>query len=608
MLPLLERHGAQYREDASAIKYRRRVKAIQVLFALGFVIVVGRMGQLSLSSDLLQFVADTAVASKAVALGTNKGTNKSHGVAHGGGKQRPTLRDRHGVLLATNVPLLSLYANTNHVQDIAVTAALLAGVFSESSQQDFAQKLTQRLSRWRGVLVIKKHMSLQQYQAVHDLGLPGMVFRKESLRLYPHKNLVSHAVGFVNHANQGKAGFEWFLDRMEEKPLVYWPQGMPENVHLSLDIKVQGAVHEILRHSIKALEAKAGGVIVMDIHSGEILAMVSLPDFDANTPGESLHKKRLNRMTFGRYEIGSVFKIFTLAAALEHGQVRLEDAYDVGTPLMFGQKRIMDGDKTHALGEIMTAEDILVRSSNIGIVRVARSVAKAQRLNFLENLGFMDRPFLELLERGLPDMPAVWREVNMATAAYGHGISVTPLQVARAGAAIINGGILVTPTLIKKNPEQASPTIGEENVRVISPRTSALMRATMRKVVTHGTAQRAVMEEYAILGKTGTAEKATAGAYDKRQLLTSFLAAFPAHKPRYLVLTLLDSPQKPYRWGKVSASSTAVPVTADIIRRIAPWLGQAPHRQGLPRVAEKKSPAVPHGGTPHGDALPTEAP
>ena len=338
-------------------------------------------------------------------------------------------------------------------------------------------------------------------------------------------------------------------------------------------------MRDVLNETIKTFSARAGGALVVDAHNGEILALVSLPDFDANAPMRNGQDSHFNRMTLGVYELGSIFKVFTAAMALDSGMVAAHETFDTAEPLQIGRHEIND---LHGEERPLSIEEIIVHSSNI-VAKLALRVPEDVHYDFLQRLGFTDTLDMELPERTAPLTPTRWTDIERATSSYGHGISVTPLHAVMAGAAMVNGGILYQPSLRK-----VGLPVGE---RVISAQTSAALRAMMRAVVAAGTGRQANAPGYQVLGKTGSAEKPQAGGYNKNALVTSFLGAFPARAPRYAMLVMLDEPQATQEThGYNLAGWNAAPAAGEIVRRIAPLLGVLPH---FDNPAEQASLALP---------------
>jgi cell division protein FtsI (penicillin-binding protein 3) len=338
---------------------------------------------------------------------------------------------------------------------------------------------------------------------------------------------------------------------------------------------VQHAVRDELQVAKDHFKAIAAAGLVVDVDTGEIVSMVSLPDYDPNKPGKSIDKTRLNRLTTGVFEMGSTFKALTVAMALDSGKVNLSSRFDATAPLQYGTFTIND---FHPQRRVLTTSEVFIHSSNIGSARMALAVGVEGHKAFLKKMGQLDRLRTELPESAEPLLPKNWGELSTVTIAFGHGLSVAPLQSVMATAALVNGGRLIPPTFLKRSAEEAR----EIAKQVIKPETSRQMRYLMRLNVEKGTARRAEVEGFYVGGKTGTSEKVVNGRYAKDKVLTAFMGTFPADKPRYLLLVLLDEPKAtPETQGYATSGYNAVPAAGKIIARIAPLLGLMP-RQDLP--------------------------
>ncbi|MFQ5939754.1 MAG: peptidoglycan D,D-transpeptidase FtsI family protein, partial [Alphaproteobacteria bacterium] len=380
-------------------------------------------------------------------------------------------------------------------------------------------------------------------------------------RVYPQGRLVAHVVGFTDIDGHGLAGME----RTFEAEL---RQAAVGPLALAIDMRFQQVLREELARSMAEFQAVGAAGVVLDARSGEVLAMVSLPDFDPHRPPNE-PEARFNRASLGVYEMGSVFKVFTTAIALDSGVVRLTDGYDATRPIRVQRYLIRD---FHPKKRWLTVPEIFVYSSNIGAAKMALDVGTDRQRAFLGKLGLLQPSALELLEVASPIVPFPWREINTMTIGFGHGLAVSPVQLAAAFAAIVNGGIMRPPTLLAR--ENRPPPAGR---RVISPKTSAWMRQLLRLVVTHGTGRKAAAAGYLVGGKTGTGEKAGPGGYRRRALLSSFAAAFPIHAPRYVVLAMLDEPKgTPETFGYATGGWTAAPTAGRIIARLGPLAGIRP--------------------------------
>jgi cell division protein FtsI (penicillin-binding protein 3) len=481
--------------------------------------------------------------------------------------------DRNGNVLAATLDSPSLYANPKQIVDATEATRKLVRVFPGLRAPEVYAKLTSGKS----FVWIRRHLTpLEQYD-VNQLGIPGLEFEHEERRVYPDGSLTSHVVGYAGIDNAGFAGVERALnEELRERR---------EPLQLSLDLRLQYVLREELQHVIDDFTAKGGAGLIMDVNTGEILAMASLPDFDPNRPVavDPEHPKTLltdrmfNRITLGDYELGSIFKIFTVAMALEAGTSTISSTYDASHPIRIGRFTISD---YHGKHRVLNVPEILMYSSNIGAARMALAAGAQRQREFLDRLGLLRKPKIEVFEVATPHYPPKWREVNVMTIAFGHGISVPPLNFATAAAALVNGGILRQATLVKL-PAGHAP----QGQQVISTKTSEQMRKLMRLVVEHGTGTMAAAPGYVVGGKTGTADKVSGRHYAERKLLSSFVGVFPINDPKYLVLTMIDEPHpNKQSHGYATAGWTVAPATSRIIQRVAPLLGVQPVDENSPEV------------------------
>ncbi|MBL28756.1 MAG: penicillin-binding protein [Rhodospirillaceae bacterium] len=519
---------------------RSRLAAAAVMFGIAFLVIAGRLVDIT----LIEGPAEPRVA---------------HSVASEPTVARADITDRNGVILATSLPTRSLYADPALILDPDNAADRLAAVLPELDPVDLRAKLAKR-SRF---VWIKRNLTPRQQAAVNALGVPGFAFVREERRVYPHGALTAHVVGFTGVDNRGLAGVERHFDQ----------QLRSGPVTLSLDIRVQHIVRDALSKSVATFQAVGGSALVMDVRTGELLSMVSLPDFDPHEPARASDDQRFNRNTLGVYEMGSTFKVFTAAMALDAGVVPVNGGYDASEPLKVSRFTIRD---YHAKNRWLSVPEILLYSSNIGAAKMAMAVGGERQQRFFDSLGLTRPLSVELSEIGNPMTPAKWREINVVTAAYGHGIAVTPLHLAAGVAAVVNGGELHPATLVKH--ETGVPVPGE---RVISAETSSLMRAMLRLVVAEGTGRKADAPGYYVGGKTGTAEKSVNGHYARKALISSFVGMFPSDNPRYLVLAMLDEPHGTKEtFGYATGGWTAAPVVGEVVSRIGPMLGVVPRETG----------------------------
>lgn len=483
---------------------------------------------------------------------------------------RSDIVDRNGVVLATNLQTASLFANAKLVMEPRVAAQRLTAVLPELSEADVYTKLTSGKS----FVWLKRKLTPRQKWQVNALGITGFDFQTEEERVYPQGALASHILGFVDIDGKGLAGIERFFDsRLKD------PNFADEALVLSVDARVQHALSDELSHTIERFSADGGAGVILDVVTGEVLAMASMPDFDPNHAGSASRAARFNRSTAGVYELGSIFKTFTMAMALDAGVVKLSDSYDARQPISVASFYISDD---HPQNRILTLPEIFVYSSNIGAAKIAMDVGGEEQQNFLARLGMLRPATIELGEVGWPLYPERWRDINTMTISYGHGIAVSPLQLAVGSAAMVNGGNLITATLIKDY-----ETSDGLQRRIISEETSQQVRAMMRSAVEVGTGKNASVPGYRVGGKTGTAEKSDVGGYREDALMSSFLGVFPMDEPRYLVLVSVDEPHgisETYNFS--SAGWVAAPTVRNVIARIAPILGVEPRAEDDPRFQQ----------------------
>lgn len=477
---------------------------------------------------------------------------------------RADITDRNGSMLASSLPTVSLYARPTEMAearvDMADAARKLAAILPDMDADDVRARLT----AGKTFVYLRRNLTPRQQYDVNALGVPGLHFEKGERRVYPHGSLVAHVVGMTDIDNKGIAGVERFFENRltsQSEPLA-----------LSIDLGIQTVVRAELQKAVTQFSALGATGMVADVLTGELLAMVSLPDFDPNDPPAGNSEAMFNRATKGAYEMGSTFKLFNTAMALESGRINLNSSFDATKPLKFGSHTIHDD---HALNRWLTVPEILIHSSNIGSARMALDAGTDFQRQFMARMGMLHTPSLELPEVGSPLVPTPWRDINTVTISFGHGLSVTPVQVVSGAVALVNGGVFHPLTLVHRAPDQPVP--GEI---VLKPKTSAQMRQLMRMVVTEGTGKKADVPGYEVGGKTGTAEKAAGGGYKKKAVLSSFVAGFPMDNPRYVVLAMVDEPQGTKEtYGFITAGWTAAPVAGRIIAQIAPMLGIAPKPQ-----------------------------
>ncbi len=489
---------------------------------------------------------------------------------------RPDILDRNGQILATDIKTPSLFAEPRKIIDVDEAVELLTAVLPDLD----ATEVRERLSSKRGFVWLKREITPKQQEEVHRLGIPGVGFLTENKRVYPNGPVVSHEIGHVNIDNQGIAGIEKWLDGQGLAALHMAglaTDQLQKPVDLAVDLRVQFALRDELVKAREKFKAIAAAGVITDVNTGEIIAMVSEPDYDPNNPREANDPTRINRLTTGVYEMGSTFKALTIAMSLDAGKANLDSKFDARQSLRYGKFEIHD---YHAEKRVLTVPEIFTYSSNIGAAKMALAVGVQGHQDFLRKLGQLDRLRTELPESAEPLLPKRWSELNTVTIAFGHGMSVAPLQAVMGVAATINGGLLIPPTFLKRNEAEARALA----TQVLRPETSVKMRYLMRLNAEKGTATSANVPGYYVGGKTGTAEKVINGRYSKTRLMTDFMAILPSDKPRYMLLIMLDEPQgSKETHGYATAGWNAGPTASKVIARIAPLLDLKP-RLDLPKA------------------------
>ena len=494
-------------ERAYLARGRYRFRLACLAFALAFLLIGGRLVTLGFT-------------------GMGQGAGGLYDISST--VHRPDILDRHGRLLATDIKGATLYADPAKVIDIDELAEQVTSVLTDVDAKTLRAKL-----RAGGRFVrIKRELTPKQQEEIHELGLPGLAFIEEYRRVYPMGATASHVVGLVDVDNKGLAGIEKFID---DNPQLTMSDD--EAVTISLDLGAQHVMREELSKAIKAYHAKAAAGIVMDVHSGEVLALASLPDYDPNRREQALDKDRLNRIGFGVYEMGSVFKVFTVAGVLDMGLASMRSHYDASSPIHYASFTI---DDFHGQHRSLSVPEVFIYSSNIGAAKMALEMGVDRHRAFLKKLGLMSRVSTEIGDSAAPIIPTHWQKLNTMTIAFGHGMSVTPIQLAASTLPLVNGGIAVAPTFLPRSREEGMAG----GSRVLKSETSTAMLKLMRLNVLKGTGKRANADGYRVGGKTGTAEKVVGGRYSTSALLTSFLSTFPTDAPEYLVLVMLDEPQR----------------------------------------------------------------
>jgi cell division protein FtsI (penicillin-binding protein 3) len=483
---------------------------------------------------------------------------------------RNEIVDRNGALLAVDLDIVSLYAVPKLLLEPKYAADKLAKIFPELKKEE----LTKSLQSGKNFAWIKRNITPKQQYQVNNLGMPGLEFEKGSKRIYTQGSLFSHILGYVDTDGNGIAGIEKQFDAN----LKDHKNG---KLQLAVDVRVQSIVHDELIKSINEFNAKGGIGIVMDANNGEVLSMVSMPDFDPHHANIAKPENLFNQFSLGVYEIGSIMKGLTIAMAVETNAVSLRDVYYVKAPIKASRFVIHDYKPKFSY---LSVPEIFMHSSNIGTAMISLEVGGAKQRKFLKQFGLFDPLQIELPEKGQPMYPSEknWSDISTMTISFGHGIAITPLHFMRAAVSLVNGGYVYEPTLFKTDNTEPKPI-----TRILSEETSNTMRKLMRLTVEHGSGKKANAKGYLVGGKTGSAEKSKRGGYSKSEKLSLFFSAFPINNPRYVTLVILDDPRPNANTPYTGGGWTAAPLTGRIVSRIAPLLNVKPIDHEDPQIKEQ---------------------
>ncbi|WP_432349436.1 penicillin-binding protein 2 (plasmid) [Shinella yambaruensis] len=541
---------------------RQRVAIMIAIFSAVYLLIGGRLLQYGLSEPVLS-----------ASIGGN-----GHAIA-----SRPNIMDRNGELLATDLHMVSLYADPRRIVDADEVVEKLALVIPNLDWGDTHRKLRSPSAfQW-----LRRQLTPRQQAEILALGLPGIGFRPEKRRFYPGGATASHIVGHVNVDNQGLAGMERYLDQQGLADLR--AAGLTNDarlapVRLSIDLRVQNIVRNVVAKAMTDYEAEAAGAVILDVETGEVLAMASVPDYDPNAPSRTLadgsvdkdyEKGWFNRISNATFEMGSTFKSFTLAMGLDAGKITLNSVVDASRPIRMGGFTIRD---FRGKNRPLSIPEVFQYSSNIGTAAVADMVGIDGHQQFLTRLGLLSKLATEMPGVATPTQPRTWKKINSVTISFGHGVATTPLQTAVAAAALVNGGYLIPPTFLPRTKDEAQALA----TRVLKETTSADMRFLYDWNGQRGSGRNAQVDGFHVGGKTGTADKVINGRYAKDINFNAFVAAFPMDRPRYIVLSIIDAPRTGENGGR-TAASTAAPMIKAIIQRVAPLLGVKP-RFGTPEA------------------------
>lgn len=517
--------------------------------------------------------------------------------AAGGAHERPraSILDRNGEVLAISLPMAALYANPAEMMDPVDAAKRIKTVLPRVDEAEVLARLQQSDRKF---VYIDRHLTPTEERAINGLGIPGLYFEAASKRRYPLGRVAAQVLGGVDVDGHGVAGAERAFDKILARGT--------DPIRLSIDIHVQAVMREELEKSKEEFQAIGACGIVMDVHTGEVIAMVSLPDYDANDFGNAAPDERFNRAITGMFEPGSTFKLQTAAMALDFGTAHIWDQFDAANNIRIGRFTITDYKGKHRM---LYLPEVIAYSSNLGAAHIALGVGALRQRTWLSAMGMFRRIGIELPEAGIPIIPpaANWKEATTMTVAFGHGIAVSPLHVVRGTAALANGGYVVTPTILARDDDDMQSGAR----RVMAPNTSDMVRRLMRLVVTDGYGKPADIPGYFVGGKTGTAEKVGAGGYRKHANVSAFMSVFPMNAPRYAVYFMLDEPKgNKETGGYATAGAVSAPGAGRVIARIGPMLGLFPETHDVETIqAGLTVPLQPgHGeGEPTGIGAPLEA-
>ena len=530
----------------------RRIAEVRLVVSAAFVLIVF-----------------TAIATRLVLLSTQEANARTAGI-NVPGAERGQILDRNGRLLATNLPITVLHADPSEIMDPGAAARALAPLLARHDEASLQRLLTKK-TRY---VELDRKLTPARHAEILGLGIPGVYFRNSQLRSYPSGKLAAHLLGQVDKDNKGLAGLEKSLDAR---------LAAGEDIQLALDAGVQAIVAREIAHQMEIFEAIGGAGVMLDIATGEVIAMVSLPDYNPNHFAKIADDARFNRATLGLYEMGSTFKVLNTAIALQAGTTTLETRYEVSKPLRVARHTIRD---FHMHDWKLSVPEILVLSSNIGSARMAAEIGAETQQAFLRRMGLFDKPRLEIPEVARPLIPRSWRQSEIATISYGHGIAVSPLHLATAMSAASGNGMWIEPTLLRRHPSEIPV-----ETKIFSEETTRAVRSMMRLVVKHpdGTGNFAEAKGYMVGGKTGTSEKINPdGGYFEDRNIASFAATFPVHDPRYVLVVMVDEPKpQTFSHGYATGGWVAAPAARRIIEHAAPRLGIHPVDENSPEIRQK---------------------
>jgi cell division protein FtsI (penicillin-binding protein 3) len=531
-----------FRWDLSHSVVRVRIFVVIIGFSLIFLVISVRLLIIA-SSDYINF---------------QKTMNRK--LTH-----RVDITDRNNNLLAVNLPGASLYANPKKIAEPEESLRKLLLVIPDLD----AKRILADLKSHKSFVWIKRDVAPLEHEKIYNLGMPGFGFEREQKRIYTYGNLLSHVIGYVGRDMNGLAGIEQFFEKFitgqkekEDRTT------MGDVLQLSIDVRIQNILSEEMEIVMKKFKAKGAAGIIVDPNNGEILALVSKPDFDPHNPGAAKSEQLFNMVSQGVYEMGSGMKALTVAVGLDTGSTAINDAYDLSYLRVQG---FQVKDHPRPLKGWHSVPHIFLKSSNVGLAQIILATGKQNILEYLRKLKLLEPLQIEVLERSRPLFPnfSRWTDLSLITMSYGYGISVSPAHFIQAMMPIINGGMIYPLTLIKRDPKEK--LVGE---RVFQESTSLAMRKLMRLVVSDGTGSKAEVKGYYVGGKTGTANIAHAGGYDKDRRMSSFFGIVPASNPKYMIYIVYNEPVGiKESFGFAGGGWTAAPTVGAVLRRLVALYG-----------------------------------
>lgn len=548
MISILQKNGVEEKSKIRITSIRRLLIVSFIFSLLGFVIIMKIM-EINLKKD------STSITDKSI-----KNIIVERGI----------IKDRNGRILASNIFKYNLKAYPNNIKNVETTIKKLSKKIPNLDEKNLRKKLN---NKNKFEVILRKNMTAPNAKEINSMGIPGLEFFPVLKRYYPHQSLTSHIVGHVNDINLGVYGAEKTFDSI---------LGGGKNISLAIDIRIQFAIKDELLKVYDKLGAKSATAIIADINNFEILSLVSLPDFNPNKSINPKNESYRNSATLNVYEMGSTFKIFTIAAALEETIINLESSFDARKPLKVSNYFIKD---FHPENRILNTKEVFTKSSNIGASLIGLELGANSLKRFHRRLGIFEFSSIDLFEKSKPIVPKTWGEIETATLSFGHGISITPMHMVEAASYIFSNYEFEKFTIKK----QKNITNRNQN-KFLSENTRKSILELMTANVLEGTGKQANLKGYNIGGKTATGEKTIKGKYEKNKLVSSFLSVFPAEDPKYISLILFDEPN--FRTKNIqnnrTGGATAAPATAKILKRILPILGIASNGETVNQILVKQ--------------------